>query len=227
VTAAWVTLEGVEGVGKTYLARRLADDLAAQVTLVDEVTDHGLDTVNGRVITALMRTGDVFLRTGHPVTETFALLALKTREYETVTGRIDDERPSPRIVLEDRGVDSVAIYQAVILADDPPAIGQAEGIVRQIYATAWHWRPPPDRTILLVDDLEVCINRFEDRLGLTLPSADRRLIKTAARLYAAQAAAEPERFTVVSRAGRSEDDVLDELRHLCLTAPSGRGPRDA
>jgi dTMP kinase len=79
VSRLWVTLESVEGVGKTYLARRLAQQLGPGCTLLSELTDQDAEGLPGQVITALSRAGDVFLRTGHPLTETFALLALKVR----------------------------------------------------------------------------------------------------------------------------------------------------
>ena len=46
---------------------------------MDEISDHGPDTLEGQVIAALSAGGDLFLRTGHPAAETLALLALKAR----------------------------------------------------------------------------------------------------------------------------------------------------
>jgi dTMP kinase len=115
----WVTLEGVEGVGKTYLGRLLAARLGSRCRLLGEVTDHQAHVLPGRVIAALSRAGDLWLRTGHPATETLALLALKAGEHE----RLSQEHTAAEIIIEDRGVDSVAVYQALILAgqDAPDA----------------------------------------------------------------------------------------------------------
>ena len=108
----WVSIEGVNGVGKTHLARLLSARLGAQAQLVSELTDDGDDPVIRDVVSALS-VGRSFLRTGQPLTETLALLALKVREYERVT-----MMPTPPpVVIEDRGVDTVACYQAPILAD--------------------------------------------------------------------------------------------------------------
>src|ERR1700754_3519943 len=82
VRPAWVSVEGLNGVGKTYLTRLLAARLGPTCRLVSELTDHHPDGFTGRVIAALSRPGSTFLRTGHPLTETFALLALKVYEPE-------------------------------------------------------------------------------------------------------------------------------------------------
>ncbi len=78
----WVSVEGLNGVGKTYLIGRLAARLGPSCRLLSELTDHDTDQLTGEVIAALVRPGNTFLRTGHPLTETFALLALKAYEYE-------------------------------------------------------------------------------------------------------------------------------------------------
>lgn len=217
----WVTLEGVEGVGKTYLASRLAPLFGPQCLLLSEVTDVAADSVPGQVITALFRTGDVFLRTGHPLTETFALLGLKVREYE----RLQPVQPEGvDLVLEDRGVDTVAVYQAAILAGDGPA-EETYALARQIAAVASRWRPPPDLTVLLVDDLDTCAARFAARLGRALQPDERALMSRADQLYARLAAAEPERFVVIDRTGRTDAEALSTIHQTCLAQARRRDDR--
>ena len=216
----WVTIEGIEGVGKTHLARLMASRLGERCLVLSEVTDQQAGTLPGQVITALSRTGDLWLRTGHPVTETLALLALKVSEYESVMSR-----PAMRgeIVVEDRGVDSVALYQAAILAGPHASLDQACAIVQQIYATAARWRPLPDRTLLLVDDFDVCMARFERRTRHAVSAADRALVRRAAELYAFQAARAPRRFRTVNRVGRSGQETLEELCRACTCRPAAGG----
>jgi dTMP kinase len=208
----WITLEGIEGVGKTYLTRLLDARLGSRGTVLIEVTDQGAKTLTGQVITALSRAGDLWLRSGHPATETLALLALKVGEYESRQGRHD---MGAEVVIEDRGVDSVALYQAAILAGPHASVAQAHTLAQQIYATAARWRPLPDRTLLLVDDFDVCLARFEQRTGRTVSSVDRGLMRRAAELYTSQAALEPERFRTVNRAGRSQQETLEDLYRAC------------
>ncbi len=194
----WVSIEGVNGVGKTYLAHQVAERLNGH--LLTEVTD-GSDELTSRVIAALASKG-TFLRTGHPLTETLALIAVKVRAYEKARG-------ISGLLIEDRGIDTVAVYQSIILNR-----AQAE----LIYRTAARWMPLPDRTILLVDDLSVCIRRYEQRTRTPMSAPDRTLVMRAAESYDQLAAREPGRFVVIDRRDREEIDVLAALCQACGSA---------
>jgi len=213
----WISVEGLNGVGKTYLVRQLARRLDGRCLVLDELTSTGDDTAKA-IIGALADGGGTFLRTGHPIAETFALAALKVREYERVTALT----PPPGCVLEDRGMDTVAVYQAAIL-------GGGHALAGQIAAIAAMWRPDPDVTILLTDDLDACIGRFAARTGVPVTAADRHLLATVSRLYEARAAAAPGRWRVCPIAGRASGDVVDEMEAWCreadVAACAGGGAR--
>src|SRR5205823_938984 len=166
------------------------------------------DQFPGQVIAALARPGGTFLRTGHPLTETFALLALKVLEYE----RAGTDRAGVSMFIEDRGVDTVAVYQAAILSQD---CAPAAEFVRRVHETAAMWRPKPGLTLLLVDDFDTCLDRYGARLGAPVSAADRQLLAMVARLYADLAEGEPDRIKVVDRAGRGEPDILAEMEAHC------------
>jgi dTMP kinase len=215
----WITLEGIEGVGKTYFARLLAKRLGDRSIVVSEITDQAAESLAGQVITALSRDGDPWLRTGRPTTETIALLALKVSEYESLAAEAGQHG---KIVIEDRGVDSVALYQAAIL--DPHGVPpeDVDALAQRIYATADHWRPSPDLTLLLVDDLDACLARFEARTRHVVSDADRALVARVAQLYETQAAREPMRFRTINRADRSSSETLEELYQACtVSLPAG------
>jgi dTMP kinase len=200
---AWISIEGVNGVGKTHLTRLLARRLGDRCLVLDELTSTGDDSAKA-IIGALADAGGTFLRTGHPVTETFALAALKVREYERVTALA----PAPGCVLEDRGMDTVAVYQAAIL-------GGGHALAGRIAAITAMWRPDPDLTILLTDDLDACVGRFAARTGVPVDAADRQLLATVAGLYATRAAAAPSRWRVCPVTGRPSGDVLDQMEAWC------------
>ncbi|MFE9968667.1 dTMP kinase [Streptomyces sp. NPDC005525] len=202
----WVSVEGINGVGKTTVARTLAASLGERCLLLDELTDRAADTLTGRVIAALTAEDDVFLRTGYPVVETLALLALKVRECE----RLAVYPTTPKVVIEDRGVDTVAVYQAAILSAQVPGADPAD-VARHVLSTVSRWRPLPDATVLLTGDREVCTRRFADRIGRTLAQRDLRVIEQADTLYTGLAAAELDRYTVVDTAGRPAKAVADEV----------------
>jgi dTMP kinase len=219
----WVSIEGPEAAGKTHLARRLAPRLRS-CRLLAELTDAPAGQIAAEVVGALGSAGDPFLRTGHPLTETFALLALKTRERERVA-RIP---VPPRTVLEDRGIDTVAVYQAAIVAGPSASDATAWALAEQIYATASPWCPLPDLTVLLVDDLDVCAARWTMREASPFTTDQRALVEQATRLYHRLAAQQPDRIRVVDRTERAEDEVLDELATLIRRAAhteEQEGPR--
>jgi dTMP kinase len=209
----WVSVEGLNGVGKTFLTSRLAARLGPTCRVLSELTDHGPDGLTGRVIAAMSRPGGTFLRTGHPLTETFALLALKVYEYEHLRRT---REPNAAPVVEDRGPDTVAVYQAAIMTAGQPHAAAA-GLVEAILSAAAMWRPLPDVTLLLVDDLDTCIDRFAARLGTAVDLADREMLSRVDRLYRDLAAAHPHRFRIINRAGRTADDVLAEMHAHCRT----------
>lgn len=208
----WITVEGLNGVGKTYLIRQLARRLGDRCLVLDELTNTGDDSAKA-IIGALAEAGGTFLRTGHPVTETFALAALKVREYERVTALA----PPPGYVLEDRGMDTVAVYQAAIL-------GGGHALAERIAAIPAMWRPDPELTILLTDDLDTCIGRFAARTGMPVGAADRELLATVAGLYAGRAAAAPGRWRVCPVTGRAPGDILDQMETWCREAAEPARP---
>ncbi|NBE94118.1 thymidylate kinase [Nonomuraea sp. KC401] len=201
-----MTIEGINGVGKTTTARALATYLGQRCLLLDELTDQPGNTLTGDVISALTAEDDVCLRTGHPVAETLALLALKIREVE----RLAVHPITPTVVIEDRGVDTVAVYQAAILCEHVPEADPVH-VARHVLSTMSRWRPRPDATVLLTGDRAVCMRRFANRIGRTLAPRDLRVIEQADILYAGLAAAEPDRYTVIDTAGQPAHAVADAV----------------
>ena len=194
----WITLEGIEGVGKTYLPASWRPARRPR-----HVAGRGhrseAETLTGQVITALSRAGDLWLRTGHP----------RSRHSRPGPEGQRVREPAGPAATGRRGCDrgSRRGLGCPLSGRDPCRSARvrrrAHTLAQQIYATAAHWRPLPDPTLLLVDDFDVCLARFEQRTGRTVSSADRALMRRVAELYANQAALEPERFRTVNRAGRS------------------------
>jgi dTMP kinase len=218
IPALWVSVEGVEGAGKTYLAQRLARLLGPGCLLVSEVTDHRPQTMEGRIVAALSACGDLFLRTGHPAAETLALLALKARAHSEAAA---SALPHTQVVLEDRGPDTVAVYQALILHPDGTE-AQILDTAQRILAFAGRWRPLPDVTLLITDDPGICEERFAARTGRPVEPPERRLMRSAAQLYEQLAAAEAARYKVISRQDRTTGQALADMAAACRPATAGR-----
>ncbi|MFD8782547.1 thymidylate kinase [Kitasatospora sp. NPDC059599] len=214
----WVSVEGVNGVGKTTAVRAVAAALGPRCLHLEELTDQRADSLPGQVIAALAATGDVCLRTGHPVAETLALLALKFRESERLAAAQPD---GVELVLEDRGVDSVAVCQAAILHAEHAAT-PAVAIAERILTTARRWRPMPDATVLLVGDSEVCTARFAERIGRAVPPDARAVIEHTGRLYRQLAAAEPDRYTLIDVSGCGPEEAAKAVEDAVRAAGAHR-----
>jgi dTMP kinase len=195
----WVSVEGINGVGKTTAARAVAAALGARCLLLDELTDQVTDSLPRRVIAALAAGGDLCLRTGHPVAETLALLALKTREVERLAAV---DLAETDVILEDRGLDSVAVCQAAVLAAHYGEADPAQ-LARYVLSSARAWCRLPDATLLLTGDRTICTDRFAARIGRTLAARDMDVICLAGSLYRELAAQEPNRYTLIDTTGWS------------------------
>ena len=213
----WVGVEGINGVGKTYLARALAQRLGQSCQLLAELTDAEGEQLPAQVIGALSF-GTSFLRTGHPLTETFALMALKVREYELVTRMATP----PCIVLEDRGMDTVALYQAAIMLGPDADRDEVWALAQQVHATAAMWRPAPAMTLLIIDDIAHCLRRYADREAAPMTDEEQHLVTRVAELYERQAAQEPDRFRIVHRGGRDATEIVTEMHELVLAGAARR-----
>jgi dTMP kinase len=216
-----ISIEGLNGTGKTAAARAAARALGPGCVLLEELTDSAAGTLPAQVIAALAATHDPFLRTGHPAAETLALLALKVRESEQASQALPE---GTWLILEDRGIDTVAVYQAAILTAGQPLADSAR-LASWIRELAQAWCPRPDHTVLLRDDVDVCTARFADRPGIALSDEDHRLIARIDQLYATFARMFPQAYTVLDITGRDHDQSAAMLASACARLAPGSGGR--
>jgi dTMP kinase len=206
-----VALEGANGTGKTYLARRAAAALADRCHLLAELSDSPAASLPGQVIAALRASGGQFLQSGTPRTETLLLAALHIHRHETLP------RLSPgTVVLEDRGPLSAAVYQAAILhpGNQDAAVAAAD----QILTLIAEWRPLPTHTLLLTDDHGRCLARFQRRTGRPATADEAALITTTADLYDLIATRHLSGLTVVDRRLLDEEACTAAIARACRAA---------
>jgi len=219
MTAAlpWITLEGINGVGKSYLARRAAKELGDRCVPLVELPDSPRCLLPGRIIDALLAGGDPFLRTGCPRTETLLLAALQVHRHETTAVR------AGQVVLEDRGPHSVAVYQAAILAGDAASDDETFTEAQALLDLMARWRPLPGQTILLLDDPATCRRRFEELLGRPAHPSEIGLMERVIRLYDRFVAASPHQFDVLDRRRLDADACAASIVSVCRQAAGMSG----
>jgi dTMP kinase len=194
VSGRLVTIEGLDGAGKTTLAAALVDALGARGVDAVLLREPGGVELSER-LRELVK--DPALRIGGPAE---ALL------YAAARAQLVEERVRPlldagRWVLLDRFVDSSLAYQGA-------ARGLGVDRVRalNLFATG---DLVPDRTLLLAVDPAAGRARLAGRGEDPdrLESEDPEFFARVAAAYEALARAEPERVRVLD-AAKSEDDVL-------------------
>ena len=188
----FVTLEGVDGAGKSTQARMLAEALGPETVLLREPGG----TVAGERLRELLKDASVEL------TPRAELMLFCAARAELVDQVISPSLAAGRDVVCDRFVDSTAAYQG-------GARGIGPGLVATLNAAAVRGCMP-DRTILLRLDTETAVERARERCES--PISDRfeaegdRFQDRIAAEFDRIAAAEPGRFVVVDAAG-SVDEV--------------------
>ncbi len=193
-----ITVEGVDGAGKSTLIAGLAQALRP-VTVLRE---PGGVEVSERIRSLL---ADPALEID-PRAE--ALL------YAAARAQLVAEQLRPRLeagetVLLDRFVDSSLAYQGAgrsLGVDEIRALNEfATGGLR------------PDRTLLLRVDPDVGLRRISDRPADRLEQEDGAFFAAIARAYDELAAAEPERFAVIDASQPPERVLADALAALDST----------
>jgi len=187
----FITLEGIEGVGKSTQARALADVLRSAGYDVLATREPGGTPVADR-IRALLLDPDG----NGPAVDTETLLVFAARAEHLAT-RVRPALAAGHWVVCDRFTDATYAYQ-----------GGGRGIPNERIATLEQWVHAdlvPDRTILLDAPVDTALARARGRA-----EADRfereaaAFFERARATYLARAQAEPERFRIVDACAEPE-----------------------
>ena len=218
---ALVSVEGLNGVGKTYLTQLLISRWGSDPVpmVLEEFSaranpDAGHD-LGRAILSTLFRAahGDPFLRGGRPGAETLSLLAVKMHDYERVAHQLH----TGQSVLEGRSLHSTAVYQALLAHTNDD---DAHETAVTLLDLAARWRPLPDLTILIADDVETAIGRAEQRDRRTYTSEQRRLHHRAATLFRRLADDTADKFQILDRRTHGAHTLVALMR----TAIDGLGP---
>ncbi|PSQ31891.1 dTMP kinase [Halobacteriales archaeon SW_10_68_16] len=188
-----VTLEGLDGAGKTTCVEALRDaDALADAVFTREPTDTWYGEAVDRSI-------------GDPEADPLAELFLYTADHAAHLA--DTVRPAlerDRVVVSDRYSDSRYAYQGVSLAgrfEDPVAF------VREVHQP---WTRPPDATIYLDVDPETAA----ERSGATNKFETAEYLMSVRENYERLVAAEPDRFVRVDATREAPVVRADVREHV-------------
>jgi dTMP kinase len=199
--ARFITLEGIEGAGKTTVAERLAQAIRARGITVHATREPGGTKVAERIRSVVLDRGDE-----HISATAETLLMFGARQIH-VDNLIRPALTRGEWVLCDRFTDATHAYQ-----------GGGRGVDRQLIdrlALAVHGDLQPDCTILLDVPVRIGLERMQARRG----AVDRFEIESAQFFdrvrtrYLELAHAQPDRFRIVDATQR-----LDQVCDAAVTA---------
>ncbi len=191
--ARFLTLEGIEGVGKSTQIARLAAALARRDIDTALTREPGGTALAERIRAMLLDHGEESLP---PIAELLLMFAARALHLGNL---IEPALGRGRWVLCDRFTDATYAYQGGGRRLDAAAIGMLETLVQG--------GRRPDLTILLDMPVASALARARARAG----GADRfesereEFFERVRRVYLERAEAEPQRFAVIDAAGTPED----------------------
>jgi dTMP kinase len=204
-----ITLEGIDGSGKSTAARQLSNRLEEyfpnrELILTSEPTGGDAGKLLRESLLEKVPEGDTDISRTRRVEE---LLLFMVDHADHLSRIVIPSLRRGAIVISDRYADSTAAYQGVTLrgmVPDPVAW------IRGLYQP---WNLVPDRTLLFLLDPSFAMARISSRQGREKFESPEFLRLVDAN-FRALAELEPARFRVVD-AGRSVPEVAEEaLSHL-------------
>lgn len=200
----FITLEGIEGVGKTTIIRFLAEYLRHQKVPLLVTREPGGTPLANDIRHFLLSKHEEKMQ---PETELLLLFAARAQHLQNVI------RPALKVgklVICDRFTDTSYAYQGTGRGVNSAKIKILEDTVQDGLK--------PDLTILLDASIDVCLARIADRKKTDRFESESKLFFQKARqAYLQMSAAEPERFRVVN-ATQSLTTVKREILELLQLA---------
>lgn len=182
----FITLEGIEGAGKSTVARIVCDWLASRSIPVQLTREPGGTPLAERVREIVLKRGDEHIS---PPTETLLMFAARGIHMENL---IRPTLARGEWVVCDRFTDATRAYQGAGRGVDPALI---DSLARAVHADL-----QPDCTLLLDLPVEVGLARARKRSGLAADRFEAEAETFFARVRAAYldlARAEPQRVHIV------------------------------
>jgi dTMP kinase len=203
----FISLEGIEGAGKSTLARALAATLTARGLAVRLTREPGGTPLAERLRTLVLERGAERISAE---AETLLMFAARAVHVENL---IRPALAQGEWVLCDRFTDATRAYQGAGRGVDAALI---ERLAQSVHGTLW-----PDRTLLLDLPVEEGLSRARRRsaAGDRFEDEDRRFFERVRVRYLALAASEPARVRVLDAAGAPDDVAARALAAIADLLP--------
>ena len=202
----YVTFEGINGVGKTFYLSKFKEKFKNKDFFI---IDDKLSGVSLRIFEAMLNK-DPFFRSGFPMEEALCWYSIDLIEFKK-------KGISPlnknKVVIQDRGMDTTALYAAISLNKQNTKISVIE-FYKKIIKIREDIGVIPDLTLLFIDDFDLCIKRVEERDNKKYSKEEINFLKKAHEGFEKIAKIYPNRIKVIYKKNKNDDEVLDEIKRL-------------
>lgn len=204
--AKFISLEGIEGVGKSTNMDYIADRLTQFKVSFVRTREPGGTKIAEDIRQILLNTHDEVLL---PKTEALLLYAGRHQHVEHV---IKPALANQKWVLSDRFFDATLAYQGG---------GREQSVAKILELNHWVLEDfKPDYTIILDAPVDIALARIQQRKNLDrIEKEDEAFFNRIRNQYLALAEKDPKRFWVVDASGdltsvqKQLDYILDEIMH--------------
>ncbi len=191
----WISIDGVDGVGKTVVAQYLATVLDG-ATLVPEFSQ----SLEGAYLQEAVTKGGPRFPSLSRMEKSLLFLADFFRQYDML---IRGALQQGRIAISDRGYVSKYVFQLLVLSydHDPAAVEAMLDALFRLIA-------PPDLTLYLTCEEHLCLQRLIQRDG-QCDSGRVSFLRQAKQAYLRYLQSHPLRYAQIDQDGQqSKEDVL-------------------
>src|SRR3989344_1326575 len=202
----YVTFEGINGAGKTFYLSKFKEKFKNKAFFI---IDDKLSGVSLRIFEAMLNK-DPFFRSGFPVEEALCWYAIDLIEFEK---KGISNLNKNKIVIQDRGMDTTALYAAISLNGQNTKISVID-FYKKIIKIREDIGIIPDLTVLFIDDFDLCIKRVEERDNRKYSKEEIDFLKKAYEGFKEIANINPKRIKIINKRNKNDDEVLEEIKKL-------------
>lgn len=199
-----ITLEGINGIGKTYYFNYLKS-VFNDIYFNGEINDQGHQGINKSIFEILLSTNDRFFDTGNAKMETLLIMAKQANDEERV---IIPRLNNGENVISDRGFDTVCAVQSIMMYRKYG--GNIMDHFNNVYMTLRTFNLLPDKTILLTGDIDSSIRRATLRDGYPYSDSELDILKKESSIFRMLSEIDKDRFVVID-VDRDTESIKNDL----------------